>query len=161
MIRDEIEDQTLTYLLIRPLPRWTIYLAKLLAVLAVAVVLTTVFTTIAFAAIHWGAENFWSEIMPGPALRAPALSAIALLAYVSLFGCLSLFMRWTLVVGVAYIVVFEGVFANIDFLVRRLTILWYVRVLAERRLGLHVASWSINLDEAPSDATCLMTLLGI
>src|SRR5262245_16182623 len=31
VIQDEVEDQTLTYLLIRPLPRWAIYLTKLLA----------------------------------------------------------------------------------------------------------------------------------
>ena len=29
MIQDEIEEQTLTYLLIRPLPKWAIYLTKL------------------------------------------------------------------------------------------------------------------------------------
>ena len=31
MIHDEIEEQTLTYLLVRPLPKWGIYLTKLLA----------------------------------------------------------------------------------------------------------------------------------
>ena len=29
MVQDDIEEQTLTYLLIRPIPRWAIYLAKL------------------------------------------------------------------------------------------------------------------------------------
>src|SRR5438105_4011962 len=31
MVEDEIEEQTLTYLLIRPLPKWAVYLAKLAA----------------------------------------------------------------------------------------------------------------------------------
>src|SRR5262245_43862921 len=30
MVQDEIEEQTITYLLIRPLPKWTLYCAKLL-----------------------------------------------------------------------------------------------------------------------------------
>ncbi len=29
MVQDDIEEQTMTYLLIRPMPRWAIYLAKL------------------------------------------------------------------------------------------------------------------------------------
>ena len=37
LIQDEVEEQTLTYLLVRPLPRWVIFLTKLLA----AVVATT------------------------------------------------------------------------------------------------------------------------
>src|SRR5438552_14315964 len=33
MIQDEIEEQTLTYLLMRPLPRWALYVTKYLATL--------------------------------------------------------------------------------------------------------------------------------
>jgi ABC-2 type transport system permease protein len=159
MIRDEVEDQTLTYLLIRPLPRPSIYLAKLLAAWLVAAGLTVLFETTALAAISWGADDFWGAILPGRALRVSALSILSLLVYVSLFGGASLIVRWVLPFGVAYIVVFEGVFANIDFVVRRVTVLWYVRILAERWLGLHVDSWSINLSEAPSGQEALLTLV--
>jgi ABC-2 type transport system permease protein len=160
MIRDEVEGQTLTYLLIRPLPRPAIYAAKLVAAWLVAAALAAVFTALALAVIHWGAHGFWGTIFPGRAVRVAALGALSLLVYVALFGGLSLVVRWTLPLGVAYIAIFEGVFANIDFVVRRLTVLWYVRILAERWLGLHVASWSINLDEAPSGPEALATLLG-
>ena len=34
MVQDDVEEQTLTYLLIRPIPRWPIYLAKLAGDLA-------------------------------------------------------------------------------------------------------------------------------
>jgi len=159
MIRDEVEGQTLTYLLIRPLPRPSIYLAKLLAAWLVSAALAAVFVTTALAAIHWGFEGFWGGVLPRRALGLSALSALSLLVYVSLFSGLSLLVRWVLLFGVAYIVVFEGVFANIDFLVRRLTVLWYVRILAERWFGLHVESWSIDLDEAPGAPEALQTLL--
>src|SRR5262249_8312028 len=42
MVRDEVENQTLTYLLTRPLPRPSIYVAKLLAAWLVAAGLATV-----------------------------------------------------------------------------------------------------------------------
>ena len=35
IIQDEVEEQTLTYLLVRPLPRWAIYIVKLLATLLI------------------------------------------------------------------------------------------------------------------------------
>ena len=160
MIRDEVEGQTLTYLLIRPLPRPAIYAAKLAAAWLVAAGLTAVFTALALAVIHWGADDFWGTIFPGRALRVAALGALSLSVYVALFGGLSLVVRWVLPLGVAYIVVIEGLFANLDFVLRRLTVLWYARILAERWLGLHVEAWSINLEEAPSGPEALLTLLG-
>jgi ABC-2 type transport system permease protein len=161
MIQDEVEDQTWTYLLIRPLPRWAVYLAKLAGTLAVAVLVTALFTTIALAAIHWGEPGFWGEIVPVRASKISALLALATITYGSIFGCLSLLVRRTLVIGVAYVILFEGVFANIDFVVRKATVMWYVRVLAERWLGLHSESWNIDLELAPSGTTCLLTLLGM
>ena len=159
MIRDEVEGQTITYLLIRPIPRSLIYLAKLLAAWIVVAALTTFFTTTALIAIHWGAADLWGAIIPNRALRVSALSALSLLVYISLFGGLSLVFRWILPLGVAYIVVFEGFCANIDFAVRRVTVLWYVRIIAERWYGLHIEAWGIKLQEAPSAAEALLTLV--
>ena len=76
----------------------------------------------------------------------------------ALFGGVSLIVRWVLPLGVAYIVVFEGFCANIDFAVRRVTVLWYVRILAERWFGFHIAAWKIKLDEAPSGTEAVVTL---
>jgi ABC-2 type transport system permease protein len=159
MIRDEVEGQTLTYLLIRPLPRPSIYAAKLLAAWFVSAGLVAVFETSALAAIHLGGNDFWGAIVPVRSAEIAGLSALSLLVYVALFGGLGLVVRWVLPLGVAYIVLFEGVFANIDFMVRRLTVLWYVRIIAERWFGLHVESWAINLDEAPSGQDALLVLL--
>lgn len=160
MIRDEQEGQTLTYLLVRPISRPSIYLAKLLAAWTVATGLTAVFTTAAVAVIHWGAVDFWGEIIPTRAFQIVSLSALSLFVYTSLFGLLSLVVRWVLPFGVGYIVLFEGVFANIDFIVRRLTVLWYVRILAERWFGIHGESWGIDLKEAPTSMSALLTLAG-
>ncbi|MFO0906931.1 MAG: ABC transporter permease [Isosphaeraceae bacterium] len=159
IIRDEEEGQTLTYLLIRPIPRPSIYIAKLLAAWIVAAGLAAVFTTVTLAAIHWGQPDFWGTVIPARALKIAALGALGLWVYVVLFGGVSLVVRWVLPLGVSYIALFEGVFANIDFTFRRVTVLWYVRILAERWLGLHVDSWSIDLEEAPGGVEALATLL--
>jgi ABC-2 type transport system permease protein len=159
LVRDEIENQTLTYLLIRPLPRWSIYIAKLMAAWLVAAGLTAVFVTIALAAIHWGSAGLWGKILPVRACQVALLSTLALLVYTALFGALSLVLKWVFPLGVAYIVIFEGAFANFDFMIRRITVLWHVRVLAERWLGLHVEVWSIDLDRAPSGVEVLLILL--
>src|SRR5271166_5686757 len=55
IIQDEQEDQTITYLLIRPLPKWAIYVVKLLATITTTLILTWVFTTLTYAAIYLGA----------------------------------------------------------------------------------------------------------
>jgi ABC-2 type transport system permease protein len=160
MIRDEVEDQTLTYLLIRPLPRWAIYLIKLLATWLVTALLAGVFTILTYAAIYWGDPDLWSVILPGRALRTAALLALSLSAYCSLLGFLSLLVRRALVAGVAYIVAFEWLLAHIDFAVRRLTVVYYFRVLSERWLDMRPADWSIDLARAPSALECVLTLLG-
>src|SRR5258708_3312941 len=57
MIQDEQEEQTITYLLIRPIPKWALYLGKLLATLTTAVMLTAFFTALTYAAIYLGVQS--------------------------------------------------------------------------------------------------------
>jgi ABC-2 type transport system permease protein len=160
MIQDEIEEQTLTYLLMRPLPRWALYVTKYLATLLWTSVLTAVCTTVTYVAVYWGTDDFWGRILPGRVLEASALLALSLASYVALFGCLSLFTRRSLIAGIAYVAVFEGLLANLDFVARRLTVMYYFRVLSLRWIGLNVADWKIDLDTAPGTDACVWTLLG-
>ena len=55
-MQDEQEEQTITYLLVRPLPKWALYVAKLLATLTTTVALTMVFTALTYLAIYAGSE---------------------------------------------------------------------------------------------------------
>src|SRR5437879_6914046 len=64
MIQDEIEEQTLTYLLIRPLPRWGIYLTKLLATLLIVILLAGFFTALTEVVIYWGAAEMAEQLAP-------------------------------------------------------------------------------------------------
>jgi ABC-2 type transport system permease protein len=161
IIQDEVEGQTLTYLLLRPLPRWALYLTKLMATILVTVVLTGAFTILTYLVIYWNTPELWSQALPGRAFKTVVLLALAQASYCSLFGTFSLVTRRTLVAGLAYIVVFEGMLANIDFVVRKLTVMYYFRVLSVRWLELPAGDWSLNLAVAPGTGSCLLTLVGI
>jgi ABC-2 type transport system permease protein len=161
MVQDDIEEQTLTYFLIRPIPRWAIYLAKLVGTFAVTALRAVVFTIATLVTLYWGEGSLMKTVLLERAPIIAALLALSLSAYLSIFGCLSLFVRRTLVFGAIYIVVFEEVFANIDFVVREVTVMYYLRVLAVRWLDMPGGDWSIDLSTAPSAATCLIVLLYI
>jgi len=168
MIQDEIEEQTLTYLLIRPVPKWAIYVAKLAATVLVTAGLSAFFTAAAFGAVHGGTAELWADI-PLRMLKTIAILSLTLLAYCSIFGFISLYVRRSLVVGIAYIILFEGVLANIDFVARRLTVVYYFRVLVLRWVRIRwtavsergVDEWSIDLSQAPSAWSCVWILLTV
>jgi ABC-2 type transport system permease protein len=159
MILDEIEEQTLTYLMVRPLPKWGIYVSKLLATMIVTVALASVFTYATYVVIYWGTPGFWREILATRAPKAVCLMALALVGYCSLFGCISLVVRWPLVIGVIYTMIFEGWLANIDFVVRRLTVMYYFRDLTERWLTVPQGMQQLDLAVAPGSRECVVTLL--
>jgi ABC-2 type transport system permease protein len=162
IVQDEVEGQTLTYLLLRPLPRWALYLTKLLATVLVTAALTGVFTQLAYAVIYWNTPGLWTDVLPGRALKAVALLALAELTYCALFAAISLLTRWTLIVGLGYIIIFEGLLASFDTVARRLTVMYYLRVLLVRWLDPPgVASWAIDLATAPSARRCVLALAGV
>ena len=166
VIRDEVEEQTLTYLLLRSMPRWALYVTKLAATLCVTTVLITVATTALYVATYWGTPDA-SEVITGRLPRVVAAFALAQVGYCALFGFVGMVTRRSLIAGVAYIVAIEGVLANIDFVGRTLTVVYYVRTLIvrwldlpERSLNRLLRDWSLNLEKVPSAADCAYTLLG-
>ena len=161
MVQDDVEEQTLTYLLIRPIPRWAIYLAKLAGTVLVSWARSAIFTIGTLVAVYWGQERLMGEVLRTRSLIVAALLGLALSAYSAIFGAMSLWVRRTLVVGAIYIVGFEMIFGSIDFVIRELTVIYYVRVLAVRWLDLSGADWSIDPATAVSASTCVIVLLGI
>jgi ABC-2 type transport system permease protein len=167
VVSDEVEEQTLTYLLLRSMPRWALYLTKLLATLCVTTLLVAVAVTALYAAIYLGTPGFWGEIVPR-AGRMIAATALAQVGYCTLFGFLGLVTRRSLVAGIGYIVVVEGVLANLDFVGRQLTIVYYVRALVLRWLGLPAEqfrrcqeAWGMtDLEKLPPPGECALIVLG-
>jgi len=159
IIQDEIEEQTLTYLLLRPLPRWALYLTKLAVTVAVTSALVGLFTTLTLVVTYWDTDLLWGDVLPQRALKIAALLALAQAAYCSLFGAISLFMRRSMIAGLAYIIVFEGFLASFPSVAQLLTVMYYFRVLAVRWLDpAGNARWALDLATAPSAGRCVLTL---
>jgi ABC-2 type transport system permease protein len=162
IIQDEVEEQTLTYLLTRPLPRWALYITKLGVTWLVTSALTGLFTTLTYVVIYWNTAELWGDVLPGRAAKAAALLALAQVGYCSLFGALGLSTRRAVIAGIAYIIAFEGLLANFESVIRRLTVMYYFRVLSVRWLEPQGGKeWSIDLTVAPSAGECVLTLLGV
>jgi ABC-2 type transport system permease protein len=158
LVQDDVEEQTLTYLLIRPVPRWSIYVVKVLGTTLATSAFAAVFGAATLAAVYGGLPEIdfgWVVVRAGV---VAGLSALALLVYIAVFGCLGLVTRRSLALGVGYILVFEGLLANVPFMVRYATVLFYNRVLAARWLGVDVGP-GLDLAAAPSAASCVEILL--
>jgi ABC-2 type transport system permease protein len=175
IIHDEQEEQTITYLLIRPIPKWAIYFVKLLATLTTTVVLTAVFTALTYAVIYFGtasdAENFFLRVG-----KAITVHSLAMVTYCCLFGLFGLLTKRVLVAGILYIVAIEGVFANLPFGIRYVTVIYYTRIIAYHMMSfllprygqtINMASdaWQLDADKDPTllahpqVSTCLTVLL--
>jgi ABC-2 type transport system permease protein len=176
MIRDEQEEQTITYLLVRPISKWAIYCVKLLATLTTAVVLTALLTALTYAAIYVGADSPADDAVVRCA-KAVSVHSLAVVAYCSLFGLISIVTNRTLVIGIIYTAIVEGVFALLPFGIRFATVIYYTRLIAYRMLDFNVTTfrgakenfaadlWQLDVDRdpqllaQPSTTTCLLVLL--
>lgn len=177
IIQDEQEEQTFTYLLIRPLSKGAIYVVKMLATLTTVVVLTALFTTLTYAVIYVGMDTAEQNI-PLRCCKAVGIHALAVVAYCCLFGVMSLLTKWTLVVGFLYTAFFEVFLANMPFSIRLLTVIYYARLIAYRsmdfvftsprrpfKVDMAAAAWQLDIEtdpsllDHPSLRTCLTVLL--
>jgi len=167
MIQDEVEEQTLTYLLVRPLPRPALYVCKLLATLLLTTVLIAVATMGLYLAIYWNTTQIGDGSIAKRIVQTAVIMSLGQVGYCSLFGCLGVLTRRTLIAGVIYIVIFEGLLANLQFMVRSLTVVYYERVLAIRWLDLPKqvldrwqSDWGLSLDQIPEGNLCVFKLVG-
>lgn len=119
-LSDPVDDGTLVYLWLRPVPRWRIGLAALLATWTIT--FPMVLGPLVLAAALSGG---------GPVLvRATLLAAsIAVIAYSTLFVLLGLWVRRALLWGLAYILLWEGFVAIAGENAQRLAIRSYTRSL--------------------------------
>lgn len=173
VLHDEQEEQTITYLLMRPLARWTIYLAKLAAAITAAVILAVFSILVTYAAIFAGAPSHGALMR---CLDACLIHTLAVVAYCCLFGLMGLLTRRVLIAGIIYIALVEGLLANIPFAIRLITVIYYTRLIAYRTLpfvanagyrvhDLAAETWQFNtlndpkLQNYPHSWLCVLVLL--
>jgi ABC-2 type transport system permease protein len=174
MIQDELEEQTITYLLIRPIPKWALYFVKLLATVTTTVLLAAVFTALTYAAVYLGGDTR-GENIPLRCLKAVSVHALAVVAYCCLFGLMSLLTKRSLLAGIIYILIFEWLLANLPFSIRLATVIYYARMIAYRTMefvltlprgtqDVAAEAWGLDIKtdpkllEHPQLATCVIVL---
>lgn len=105
VLGSEIDDGTAVHILTKPLPRRAVVLPKLLVGFLVTVV------TVGAAMLATGLLARSAE--PGLALGMLAGTAVGALSYCALFLALSLLTRRPVLIGLAYLVVWESLLANL------------------------------------------------
>ncbi len=118
----EIDDGTVVHLLTKPLPRWQIVLPKLTVAAGV--------TAVTVAVPLYVAGVLASSVRVGLALAAAA--SIGALAYCAFFLALSLVTRRPVLLGLVYVLIWEGLLGNFVSGTKVLSIQQYVIALADR-----------------------------
>lgn len=118
----EIDDGTVVHILTKPLPRWQIVLPKLAVAAGV--------TAVTVAVPLYVAGVLASSVRVGLALAAAA--SIGALAYCALFLALSLVTRRPVLLGLVYVLIWEGLLGNFVSGTKVLSIQQYVIALADR-----------------------------
>jgi ABC-2 type transport system permease protein len=138
----EVEDRTLVYLTLRPVSRVAIVAAKYLAafVIVIALVEVSVVATFLIASqktVAGPVAALATQLDKGNALGALMLASLAgSAAYISLFLLLGLVLpQRGLLVGLAYVLAWEGVAAGVSSALATLSVRRYVQGVLDARLN--------------------------
>lgn len=127
VISEEIDDRTITYPFSRPVPRASLLLGRWLST---AVILCTLLAAsvllLRAAAEHAGdapATELSADLVRPMLVAAVSGGAV----YSALFAAIGVFLRHSMIVGLAYCFVIEGLLANLPGTSQGLTIQFYLR----------------------------------
>lgn len=148
---DLVDDQTLVYLWLPPVPRWIVPVAAWLS--AVTICLPFVAVPLVVAAVASGGGGYLIE---GIAVS----SALGVVAYSGLFTALGLRFRRALLWGLAYLLLWENFIARAGAGVARLSVLSYLRSLlsAYTGVGLDLADRSLPASYLAPPALVVVSL---
>jgi len=135
-LREEVEDQTLTYSFSRGLGRVWIFGARVAAALAPIVSLALPVAVITGA-----------QVDASTAVRFGLAALLGSLTYVALFAFFGMFARWSTTVGVLFVLFWESLGSSVQGFVGDLTVVRHVMTLA----GL-TAEGVVTLGTTPADA---------
>lgn len=124
----EIEDRTLLYLTLKPVPRAVVVVAKLLAVALVTLVLVEVSLAITYLITAQGSSGYL-----GALLLAGLGGCLAYCSLFLLFGLLA--PRRGLILGFLYVIIWEGTLAGFSTGLATLSVRRYVQGALDAGLG--------------------------
>jgi ABC-2 type transport system permease protein len=159
LIADEIDDKTITYLFVRPIPRRAVLLGKYLAYLACTILLVLPSVMIVFfLVVPIGGGSIAAAF---PSLLADlAMLAIGLASYGALFAWVGTRLKRPLVIGLVFAFGWEpGVLLFPGYL-KKLTVAYYLQALVTHEMPQDSAvSMLMQLfHEVPTLATSLISL---
>lgn len=127
LISEEVEGKTLTYLLVRPIPKPTIMLGKFVALMWISVLLVLPTIVFGYAILYLRADMgpFLEDI--GILGKDIGIVFLALLAYGSLFSLLGAWLRHSILTGLIYAFGWEGIVSYLPGFTRKLTITHYLQ----------------------------------
>ncbi len=121
----ELEDGTAIFLLIKPIDRWRIVLAKLIVAVGLSIAFVSPSAFVAAAILQVGGPG-WSG-----AVGAVVGTAVGATVYATVFFALSLVTGRALAIGLIYVLVWEGVLAGLLEGIRALSIRQYTLAITD------------------------------
>ncbi|HET7035906.1 MAG TPA: ABC transporter permease subunit [Thermomicrobiaceae bacterium] len=147
---NELSDRTIPYLALKPVGRWRIVLEKF-----AGTVLVTAIPLLIGIVITWGVVASQEASAGGRVLLAMLAATLAgILAYGALFLFISLVIPRALIVGIIYVILWEGLIVSIISGARVLSIRHYVNSIFVRLLD----SPAVRLDQSASLGAALVVL---
>jgi len=152
----ERESRTLIWLTTRPLPRWAIYLAKLLATLPWTLGISVLgFSLLCFAGGGLGQRAiriYWPAVLAGA------------FAFTCLFHLVGAVFRRPAIVGLVYIFFFETLVSNLPGSMKQLSLNYYVRSLFYNAVSSEITTVqpeSVDVYAPIDSPTAWAVLLGV
>ena len=133
------EDGTLVYLWLRPMDRWPMVAGAWLASVTVSLPLTLVPLTAAAFIADVGSDLVWATVLA---------CVVGNLAYSAVFMLLGLFTKNSVVWGIAYILIWEGLVAGISGVGEKLAIRGYTRSIIAEQTGVDLYLGDLSMGVA-------------
>ena len=130
------EDGTLVYLWLRPMHRWPVVVGAWAAAITVSLPLTITPLVVAASLVDGG-----STLVTATALA----TVVGVVAYSALFLWAGLIVKNSIVWGLAYILIWEGIIAALGSLAAKLAIRGYTRSIITDRTGVDLELGGLSL----------------
>jgi ABC-type transport system involved in multi-copper enzyme maturation permease subunit len=128
LIADEVDDKTITYLFVRPIPRGAVLAGKYLAYLVTTVFVVLPSIVILYLLVVPLGHGSLAGSFPA-LLKDLALLGIGLAAYGALFAFIGAYFKYPLVTGLVFAFGWEQLALILPGYLRRLTIAYYLQAL--------------------------------
>jgi ABC-2 type transport system permease protein len=161
LIADEVDDKTITYLFVRPIPRSAVLVGKYLAYLITTVFVVLPSVVILYLLVVPLGHGALAESFPA-LVKDLGLLGVGLASYGALFALIGAFFKYPLVTGLVFAFGWEQIALMLPGYLRRLTLAYYLQSLVPHAMpqdGLGTALQALFRD-VPSPLMSLAWLLG-